>query len=774
LNATDASKQELRKTGIDAVGDIPWGTHFCHFYETKADLLATLIPYYKTGLENNEFCLWLVVEPLTGAEAATALRNAISNFDRHLEAGSIEIVPYQDGYFSGGVFSAEHAIGKWKAKLAEALSRGYDGIRAHGNEAWLTEGDWKNFLEYEKRLNEVIAGQPMLILCAYPLATRTAAEVFDVAEAHEFATARRQGKWEVFETPELKETKPELTKLKEELEQRIQERTKQLAASNEELRTILDTIPAMVAATDPDGATSYVNRRWLEFYGVKLEVLQGWGWRSVVHPEDEPGLVKEWTAALSTGQPLERQFRMRRYDGEYPWYLVRIVPRRDEHENIIKWYGAACEIDDRVRAEEELRTSERKFRDLVELIPAAVYLCDKAGNITYYNKRSVELWGREPMPGDFSQRYCGSLRAYDGDGKLVPCDQSPVANALRTGQPQYNQELIVERPDRSRITVFANVALIRNEEREVIGVINSFQDITSRKQTEAELKTAFEEIQVLKDQLQKENLVLKEEIDRSSTFEEIVGESSALRAVLSRVAKVAPTESTVLITGETGTGKELIARAIHKRSNRSARPFVAFNCAAIPPSLIATEMFGHERGAFTGAVQRHPGRFELAEGGTIFLDEVGDLPPETQITLLRVLQEHEFERVGGHQTIRADVRVIAATHSDLERAIEAGVFRSDLFYRLNVFPIQIPPLRERAEDIPLLVEYLVGRYASTTAKKIRKISRKTMDRLKSYPWPGNIRELQNVIERSVIISKGAGPAALRVVPVCLSQTSGSA
>jgi transcriptional regulator with GAF, ATPase, and Fis domain len=268
------------------------------------------------------------------------------------------------------------------------------------------------------------------------------------------------------------------------------------------------------------------------------------------------------------------------------------------------------------------------------------------------------------------------------------------------------------------------------------------------------LKKAFEEIQILKDELQKENLVLKEEIDRSSIFEEIVGTSSALRAVLSRVATVAPTESTVLITGETGTGKELIARIIHKRSSRSTRPFVAVNCAAIPPTLIASEMFGHERGAFTGALQRRLGRFELAEGGTIFLDEVGDLPLETQIALLRILQEHEFERIGGHQTIRSDVRVIAATHRDLESAIEAGTFRSDLFYRLHVFPIQIPSLRERGKDIPLLVEYFVGRFAGKMGKQIGKISRKTMGLLKSYPWPGNIRELQNVIERSVIISKG--------------------
>jgi transcriptional regulator with GAF, ATPase, and Fis domain len=234
-------------------------------------------------------------------------------------------------------------------------------------------------------------------------------------------------------------------------------------------------------------------------------------------------------------------------------------------------------------------------------------------------------------------------------------------------------------------------------------------------------------------------------------FEEIVGTSPALKGVLSRISKVAPSDSTVLITGETGTGKELVARAIHRRSNRASRAFVSVNCAAIPRDLIASELFGHEKGAFTGATQQRLGRFELANGGTLFLDEVGELPAETQIALLRVLQEHEFERVGGTRPIRADVRVIAATNRDLQAAISVGSFRSDLFYRLHVFPIDIPSLRERREDIPLLVEYFIDRYARKAGKNIRRVAKKTLELLQSYPWPGNIRELQNVIERSVIL-----------------------
>jgi transcriptional regulator with GAF, ATPase, and Fis domain len=252
--------------------------------------------------------------------------------------------------------------------------------------------------------------------------------------------------------------------------------------------------------------------------------------------------------------------------------------------------------------------------------------------------------------------------------------------------------------------------------------------------------------------LQRENVALREEIDKTSMFEEIVGTSPALKTVLSHISKVAPSDSTVLILGETGTGKELVARAIHRRSVRALGPFVGVNCTGVPRDLVASELFGHEKGAFTGATQQRLGRFELAKGGTIFLDEIGELPIETQITLLRVLQEREFERVGGTRRIHADVRVIAATNRDLQAAISCGAFRRDLFYRLNVFPIEIPPLRKRRQDIRLLVEYFIDRYARKAGKNITSVDKKTLQLFESYAWPGNIREVQNVIERSVILS----------------------
>jgi transcriptional regulator with GAF, ATPase, and Fis domain len=313
-----------------------------------------------------------------------------------------------------------------------------------------------------------------------------------------------------------------------------------------------------------------------------------------------------------------------------------------------------------------------------------------------------------------------------------------VAGSQRAGFPTEAERLI--------LNVATNQTAIGLQEA---GLLSEQRRIAA--ELEAQVAQRTRELQDLKEQLQRENVVLREQVDEASMFEEIVGTAPVLQSVLLRVAKVAPTDSTVLISGETGTGKELIARAIHKRSMRSLRAFVKVNCAAIPPSLIASELFGHEKGAFTGALQRRLGRFELAEGGTLFLDEVGELPAETQISLLRVLQEREFERVGGTQAIQTDVRVIAATNRDLKAAVSKGAFRRDLYYRLNVFPMEMPPLRERSEDIALLTEYFIQRYAHKLGKKISGISKKTLHQFRSYSWPGNIRELQNVIERSLIL-----------------------
>jgi len=411
-----------------------------------------------------------------------------------------------------------------------------------------------------------------------------------------------------------------------ELDQVVEQRTRELGAANDELRReiaerkiveeklrqderelrrITDAIPQAIAVLDPQGTILYVNQWILEYSGLSLEELLTPSFRSrLFHPEDVARMQDEVPIQLLSGLPFENERRALGRDGKYRWFLIRYNPLHDDQGRILRWYATGTDIDDRKRAEQRVRD---------------------------------------------------------------------------------------------------------------------------------------------------ENMALREEIDRTSMYEEIVGSSRALRAVISQISKVAPTDSTVMIFGETGTGKELIATAIYKRSKRAAKAFIRVNCAAIPPSLIASELFGHEKGAFTGAFQRRAGRFEAADGGTIFLDEIGELSLETQATLLRVLQEHEVERVGSNQQISVDVRVLAATNRDLEAAVAAGTFREDLFYRLNVFPMRVPALRERKDDIPMLVQYLVERYAKSTGRKISHITKKTLDLFQAYDWPGNIRELQNVIERAVIL-----------------------
>jgi PAS domain S-box-containing protein len=383
------------------------------------------------------------------------------------------------------------------------------------------------------------------------------------------------------------------------------------------------------------------------------------------------------------------------------------------------------------KAFEEVKKSERQLQQTVDAIPQTIVVLGSDGSIEYANRTVLDYTGLSAddlMGSDFR------LKVFHSE------DMERLRETRRLGFSRglpWENEIRVRRNDGQYRWFLIRYNPLVDDHGHVARWCAAGTDIDKRKRDE--------------ERLREENLALREEIDHSSMFEEIVGSSEPLRRVLSQVSKVAPTNSTVLILGETGTGKELIAAAIHKRSNRSSRPFVRVNCAAIPPSLIASELFGHEKGAFTGAIQRRLGRFESADGGTIFLDEIGDLPAETQIALLRVLQEREFERAGSSKPIFVDVRVVAATNRDLEAAVAAGTFREDLFYRLNVFPIRVPSLRERKSDIPLLVEYLVERYAKRIGKKISRVKRKTLDLFQAYDWPGNVRELQNVIERAVIL-----------------------
>jgi len=418
--------------------------------------------------------------------------------------------------------------------------------------------------------------------------------------------------------------------------------------------------------------------------------------------------------------------------------LSRLVP------SVRRALREAAERIERKRLQEAHRRSEAYLAEAQRLSRTGSFGWDLSSGEIYWSDETFRIFECEPAAKVSADLVVERTHPDDRAGLQQLVDR------VSAGRNEFDYEHRLLMPGGS-VKYVRVVGRPSKNESGGVEFVGDVTDITQHKQAQEELQKALQEIKQLKDQLFEENVALREEIDKTSMFEEIVGESAALRTVLARVAKVAPTDSTVLVTGETGTGKELIARAIHKRSRRAARPFVSVNCAAIPPSLIASELFGHEKGAFTGAMQRRIGRFELADGGTIFLDEIGELPQETQISLLRVLQEREFERIGGAKAIRADVRVIAATNRDLGAAIDAGAFRRDLYYRLNVFPLEMPPLRERQDDIPLLVQYFINRYALKAGKKIRQIHGATLESLKSYAWPGNIRELQNVIERSMIV-----------------------
>jgi PAS domain S-box-containing protein len=449
---------------------------------------------------------------------------------------------------------------------------------------------------------------------------------------------------------------------------------------------------------------------------------------ALVHPEDRDFVMQAIQKVLAEHSAFDFTKRIVRPDGAIRH--IRCVGTPITQDGTFQGFvGAGIDVTEQVQLTEALRKSEQELRQIVDLAPQQVGVMGPNGERIYANRFSLdylgltlEEWLREPVgffihPDDRErlkefQHRLSSNRAQELEFRLLTSDGS-----YRWNLGRWNP--------------------LCDESGQLIRWYVACIDIEERKKSE--------------ERLQQENVALREEIDKTSMFEEIVGTSPALAVVLSRVSKVATSDSTVLITGETGTGKELVARAIHRRSRRASKAFVAVNCAAVPRELIASELFGHEKGAFTGATQRRLGRFELADGGTIFLDEVGELLPDTQVALLRVLQERSFERVGGSEAVRVDVRVVAATNRDLEEAAAEGRFRQDLFYRLSVFPVQMPALRERGDDIPMLMEYFIDRYARKMGKVFRHINRRTLDRLKSYPWPGNVRELQNVIERSVIV-----------------------
>jgi PAS domain S-box-containing protein len=401
----ESTASELRETGISVLGDVQWGTHFCCFYETKEDLLETLVAYFKAGLENKEFCVWVISHELTVEEAKDALGQAVPGLERHLAEGALEIHSHHEWYLRNGRWDSHRVLQSWREKINRPSANGYAGLRGSGDGGWVHNSDWMAFREYEKEVSALIADQRSIILCTYPLATSPGDQIFDVAHIHEKAVARRNGTWETIEIPALKEAKAEIRKLNEELEQKVEERTRELAAANEALkrqvlerkeleqqaRVLIDAIPQQIWSGPPDGNLDYCNARWRSYMGIGLKELQGDRWQSMLHPNDRERVLKAWRDSVANGTPYQQEQRHRGADGNYRWFLARGVPMRDAEGRIVRWYGTNTDIEDRKRAEEALRKSEKLFAAFMDHLPGFAWMKDIEGRYVYINKKESEL-----------------------------------------------------------------------------------------------------------------------------------------------------------------------------------------------------------------------------------------------------------------------------------------------------------------------------------------------------------------------------------------------
>jgi len=524
------------------------------------------------------------------------------------------------------------------------------------------------------------------------------------------------------------------------------QREETLRASELSWRQIIDNIPGFVNVGTISEPT-FFNRQGLEYFGKTNEELKDWARIGVIHPEDLPSVIEAWATSLETGQILDIEARFRRADSVYRWFQMRAVPARDAEGKISDWYALHTDIEDRKRAEEMLRQSEAELRTITDTVRQPIVVLAPDGFTLYANQVALDNTGLtldEVIKEGFLERAC-----HPDDLNRVLLDERRVG--LLEGVP-FDLEMRLLRKSGQYRWHLMQYNPLEDEGGQIVRWYVTATDIDDRKKAEKRLR--HENVK-----LARENVYLEEQIRSEMGFEQIIGSSPALNHVLELVETVAPNDSTVLLLGETGTGKELIARAIHERSRRKAKTFVKLNCAAIPTGLLESELFGHEKGAFTGAIIQKAGRMELADQGTLFLDEVGDIPIDIQPKLLRALQEKEFERLGSTHTRRVNLRLVAATNRNLERMVTDREFRSDLFYRLNVFPIRIPPLRDRKDDIPLLAVYFVQKFAKQMQKRIDSIPVATMKALTAWDWPGNIRELENFIERAVILTRGESLAA---------------
>jgi formate hydrogenlyase transcriptional activator len=471
---------------------------------------------------------------------------------------------------------------------------------------------------------------------------------------------------------------------------------------------------------------------------------------NAIHPEDREVVHQAMQQALQTREGLRVEYRIVLPDGSLRWIVTRGSSPCDPSREPDRLMGVSLDFTQRKQTEKELRESRERYELAVQGANDGLWDWNMLTDVVYFSPRWKSMLGYQDREvANVFSAWEDLLHPEDRERALA------TLQAYRCGQaPIYELEHRLRHKDGSYRWILARGKALRDAGGRPYRMAGSHTDITERKQAEEQLRRSLDDVQQLRDQLQQQNVYLQQEVKLLHGHARLVGQSRALKRVLAQVEQVAPIASTVLLLGETGTGKELVASAIHELSPRHTQPMVRVNCSAIPTSLIESELFGREKGAYTGALSKQIGRFELANGSTLFLDEIGDLPSDVQVKLLRVLQERQIERLGSPKTIPVDVRIIAATNQDLEKAVREGKFREDLYYRLNVFPITVPPLRERPEDIPPLVSAFVGEFAAAFGKNIASIAKESMDALQRYRWPGNVRELRNAIERAMIVAKG--------------------
>ena len=521
----------------------------------------------------------------------------------------------------------------------------------------------------------------------------------------------------------------------------------ELRQSEARFREMADTAPVFVFILDSDLQCTFLNQYACDFAGRSKEELLGDSGSALVHEEDREQCLIAYSKAKSLRRPIKLEFRARRFDGEYRWLYHNAIPRFASDGQFRGYIGTIIDITDRKLAEQALRDSETRFRQMADSAPVLIWTADSEGSVTYLNQRCLDFTGR-PMEQLTGDRW---LQIVHDDDRQACFDA--YTSAYESRAPFVIEYRIRHANGEYRWLYDTGVPRF-GKNNKLLGYIGSCVDMSERKAAEEALQASHEEVNRLKNQLEAENIYLQEEIRLAHNIDEMVGDSKAIKNVLVKIEQVAQTDTSVLVLGETGTGKDLVARAIHSHSDRKDRSFVKVNCAALSPSLIESELFGHEKGAFTGALARKIGRFEVADGATIFLDEIGELPLELQPKLLRVIQEGEFERLGSAKTMKVNVRIIAATNRDLKLEVQKGTFREDLWYRLNVFPITLPPLRQRKEDIPLMVEHFTRVFSKKVGKSITSISAATMKMFQEHSWPGNVRELSNVVERTLVTAQG--------------------